>query len=99
MPNKYLEIITSNQFDKEINAYLKSNDLVTFEHIWELVMDIIVNGELNGIGHPHSINSLIPGHFSRHINLTDRLVYKIKNNKLYLVSCKGHYETRIFTFD
>ena len=55
-----------------------------------LIKDIERNGALNGEGHPEALKHRKA--CSRRITHEHRLTYTIENGKLYLLSCKGHYE-------
>ena len=63
----------------------------TAEKISELLKDIERNGVAEGKGKPERLR-YIDG-WSRRIDNTNRLVYKIDDNgNLQIISCKGHYE-------
>lgn len=50
-----------------------------------------------GTGNPEQLKHELSGHWSRRINIKDRLVYKILEigvlgeEMVYIASCKGHY--------
>lgn len=46
---------------------------------------------LDGIGDPELLKDNMQGYISRTINHRDRLVYRIRNGILEIVSCYGHY--------
>ena len=58
--------------------------------IFELINDIERNGAAKGKGHPERLKHN-PA-WSRRIDQTNRLVYEVKGDALYIISCKGHYE-------
>ena len=68
-----------------------SQDRKTLKRIQALISDIHRNGLLDGIGEPEQLKYL-SGHYSRRIDLTHRLVYRVQDGTLYIVSCRGHYE-------
>ena len=45
-----------------------------------------------GIGKPEALKYSFTGLWSRRINLKDRLIYAIHNNKIVVYSLIGHYE-------
>ena len=47
---------------------------------------------MTGIGEPEALKGNLHGEYSRRINEKDRLVYHIEDKRLYIVSCKGHYD-------
>ena len=54
-----------------------------------LIQDIERNGT-KGLGKAEKLK-YCPG-YSRHIDEGNRLVFDIRDGKLYIASCKGHYE-------
>lgn len=56
----------------------------------KLIQDITRNGN-TGIGKPEALTNDLQGLWSRRINERDRLIYKIENNELYILSCRYHY--------
>ena len=81
-------------FDDAWNDYLywQSQDRKTIKRINQLVKDIERNGLSVGIGKPESLKENLSGYWSRRIDECNRLVYKIENDELQIISCKGHYE-------
>ena len=41
---------------------------------------------------PEALKGNLSGFYSRRINHEHRLVYAIKDDTIYIISCKGHYE-------
>ena len=62
----------------------------TLKQINELVKDIGRNGALNGIGKPEVLKN--ENAYSRRIDEKNRLVYRIVDGFIWIISCKGHYE-------
>ena len=58
--------------------------------IHTLIKDIQRNGLLEGIGKPERLKH--SPNYSRRIDKSNRLIYRVENGYLYIVSCKGHYE-------
>ena len=78
--------------DKDYQDWRKT-DKKTFSKINDLVDDIEDFGMLGGRGKPEQLKHFNEPTFSRHINKSDRLVYRPQNdNDLLIISCKGHYE-------
>lgn len=44
-----------------------------------------------GIGKPESLKGDLQGYWSRRITSEHRLVYKIQNDILWIISCRYHY--------
>lgn len=68
---------------------LKQNKQIKMIH--ELIKDIERNGVDKGRGQPEQLKYELTGYWSRRIDLTNRLVYKIDDNKLNIVQCGTHY--------
>ena len=62
-----------------------------FKKINELIKDIGRN-PFDGIGKPEALKGNLSGFYRRRINEEHRLVYAIKDDKIYIISCKGHYK-------
>jgi len=45
-----------------------------------------------GKGKPEALKSNYRGYFSRRINEEHRLIYKVIEEAIIIVSCKGHYD-------
>ena len=46
---------------------------------------------LLGMGKPEPLKNNLSGFWSRRIDDVNRLVYKIENEQILIVQCKGHY--------
>ena len=60
-------------------------DKKILKRINELIKDIERYGVLEGRGKPEKLK------YSRRIDEEHRLIYKVQNNIIIIVSCKGHY--------
>lgn len=69
----------------------ESTDKKIFKRIKELIKDITRN-LFEGIGKLEPLKHELSGYWSRRINDEHRLVYKISDNMLYILSCKEHYK-------
>ena len=76
----------------EIYLYWQSQDKKTLKRINELIKDIERNGALNGIGKPEMLRNNLAGHYSRRIDDVNRLVYRMENEAIIIIDCKGHYD-------
>ena len=72
--------------------YWQLQDKKTLKRINQLIQDIERNGCMEGIGNPEPLKGDLSGFWSRHIDDTNRFVYRINNDKLEILSCRGHYE-------
>jgi toxin YoeB len=69
----------------------QAKDKKTLRKINELIKDIDRNG-YEGIGKPESLKHNLTGYWSRRITDKDRLVYRIVDEAIYIIGCKGHYD-------
>ena len=57
----------------------------------ELLKDIERNGN-EGLGKPEPLKHGLSGYWSRRITEKDRLIYRVDDDAIYIIGCKGHYE-------
>ena len=69
--------------------YFQTQDKKTLKKINELIKDIERYGVLEGRGKPKKLK--YREEYSRRIDEEHRLIYKVQNNIIIIVSCKGHY--------
>jgi toxin YoeB len=74
--------------------YWQTQDKKTLKRINHLIKDIERNGVLSGIGEPEALKGNLQGEYSRSVNEKDRLVYHMEDGRLYIASCKGHYDDK-----
>lgn len=75
------------------NDYLEwqIRDKKTLKKINALIRDIVRNG-YSGIGKPEPLKDNLSGWWSRRINGTDRIVYKIEGETCIIAQVKNHYQ-------
>jgi len=66
------------------------DDKNIFNKITSLINDIM-RDPFQGIGKPEPLKYGLTGHWSRRITDEHRLVYKIENAQIIIISCKYHY--------
>ena len=64
-------------------------DRKTLSKIDRLIEDICRNGN-RGIGKPEPLTGKLAGFWSRRINDEDRLIYRIDQENVYILSCRFH---------
>lgn len=79
-------------FDTAWNDYLywQMQDKKTLKKINNLVKDI-ERDYFSGIGKPEPLKDDLSGFWSRRIDDSNRLIYRVKNNVIEILSCRGHY--------
>ncbi len=74
-------------------VYWETEDRKTLKRINTLIEDIARNGN-EGIGKPELLRNNLSGFWSRRINDKDRLIYKIEQDNIYILSCRYHYSDK-----
>ena len=59
--------------------------------VHDLIKDIERNGADKGRGQPEPLKYELTGYWSRRIDLANRLVYKVDDDKFYIVQFGTHY--------
>lgn len=70
--------------------YWQMQDRKTLKRINDLLKDVQRN-PYEGIGKPEPLRENLSGCWSRRIDETNRLVYRIQDGSLYILACRGHY--------
>ena len=73
--------------------YWQTQDKRTIKRINQLILDIDRNGN-SGIGKPEALSGDLAGFWSRRIDDTNRLVYRIRDGKIEIAQCRGHYDDK-----
>lgn len=84
-----IKIFADNVWEDYI--YWQTEDKKTLKKINNLIKDIERNGN-EGIGKPESLKGDLSGYWSRRINDKDRLIYKLDNEKIYILACRTRYQ-------
>ncbi len=62
------------------------------DKIMDLVADILDGNPFKGIGKPEPLKYIASDTRSRRIDLEHRLVYKVKDNRVYFLQARYHYQ-------
>ncbi len=62
-----------------------------YQRLISLITDTL-RDPFSGIGKPEPLKHELKGYWSRRINDEHRLVYKVTDDAISIVSCKHHYE-------
>jgi len=65
-------------------------DRKTALRIGDLVRDVLRN-PFEGIGKPEALKHQFKGYWSRRINHEHRLIYKVSDTSIIIISCYSHY--------
>lgn len=71
--------------------YWESQDRKTLKRINQLIRDV-ERDPFHGIGKPEPLKGDLSGFWSRRIDDSNRLVYRIRDEVIEILSCKGHYK-------
>lgn len=80
---------TESAFEEYL--YWQTNDKKTLKRINALLKDIC-RAPFDGIGKPEGLKGSLSGYWSRRIDETNRLVYRIEREVVEVYQCKGHYD-------
>ncbi len=69
----------------------QTKDKKVFKRIQRLIKETL-RDPFSGIGKPEPLKNNLKGYWSKRITDEHRLVYKIENNQLIIISCKYHYK-------
>ena len=69
----------------------QTQDKKTLKRINALIRDI-QRGNDSGIGKAEQLKGNLSGYSSKRINEFNRLVYKIEDDVVIIIQCKGHYD-------
>jgi toxin YoeB len=72
-------------------TYWQTQDKKTLKRINQIIEDISRNGN-DGIGKPEPLKGNLSGWWSRRIDETNRLVYRLNDGMVEILQCKGHYD-------
>ncbi len=70
--------------------YFSSKDKRIIEKIENIILELTTD-PFHGIGKPEPLRFNLSGCCSRRITLEHRLVYKVENNLITILSCRHHY--------
>jgi len=71
--------------------YWQTQDKKTLKRINTLLHDL-QRSPFEGIGEPEPLKGNLTGWWSRRIDGTNRIVYRVKNDEITIAQCKGHYD-------
>lgn len=73
-------------------TFWQTQDKKTLKRINALIKDIERTGPFTGIGKPEPLKGDLRGFWSRRIDDVNRLVYRIRDDVIEIITCKGHYD-------
>ena len=73
--------------------YWQTQDKRTLQRINQQLRDILRNG-YDGIGKPEPLKGDLSGLWSRRIDESNRIVYRVKEDVIEIVQCGSHYRDK-----
>ncbi|MEE8824756.1 toxin YoeB [Lentilactobacillus sunkii] len=73
--------------------YIQNHDRTKLKRTNQLIKDIIRNGN-QGIGKPEKLHANLSGWYSRRIDSTNRLVYKVSDDQVIIAQARTHYHKK-----
>jgi toxin YoeB len=75
---------------KDYNGWINADKKI-FKKIQRLIKES-TREPFSGIGKPEPLKNNLKGYWSKRITDEHRLVYKVEENNLIIISCKFHYD-------
>ncbi len=85
-----MEVVYKDQAIDDIKFWKKSGQKTIQDKIARLVEDIKLT-PYTGLGKPEALKYELSGFWSREIDKGNRLIYKLSNNQINIISLRGHY--------
>jgi len=86
-----MEIDITDRAKEDLAFWKKSGNVSVQNKITKLIESILVT-PYSGIGNPEPLKYELTGAWSRRISQEHRLIYEIEENKITILSLRGHYE-------
>ena len=85
-----MELEPTDTAKEDIKFFAKSGQINVIEKIEKLLISI-KETPFSGIGKPGPLKYEYSGKWSRRIDGTNRIIYGVEGNTVYIYSAKGHY--------
>lgn len=85
-----MEIELTSDANDDLSYWKKTGNQAILKRI-RLLTESILETPLSGIGKPEPLKHNLSGKWSRRIDKSNRYVYEVKENIVYVFSLKGHY--------
>jgi len=86
-----MEIRFIEESDKDLVYWQKIHNSTVLKRIAELLTSIEQN-PTQGIGNPEPLRHKLSGYWSRRIDKANRIVYKVDEDIIWVISLRGHYK-------
>lgn len=85
-----MQIIYTPKAKEHLSFWVKTGNKSILKKILHITKSIIEN-PYEGIGKPEPLKHELTGYWSRRINQEHRFVYEVDDDKVIILSLKGHY--------
>jgi toxin YoeB len=86
-----MEVTITAKAKEDLVFWRKSGNFSIQNKISKLIASTLAT-PYEGLGKPEPLKYELSGTWSRRINKEHRMVYEVENNKIVILSLKGHYE-------
>ena len=86
-----MEVVFTQKAIKDIDRWKRSGDTTKLKRIRTLI-EAIAESPFAGIGKPEALKFNYSGFWSRRIDREHRLIYKVEDSIIQIVSARNHYE-------
>ena len=85
-----MEISITNKAKEDLLFWKKSGNSAIQKKISKLI-DSVCKTPFEGLGKPEPLKYELTGTWSRRIDKENRMVYEVEENRVIILSLKGHY--------
>jgi toxin YoeB len=85
-----MEIELTSDANDDLSYWKKTGNQAILKRI-RLLTESILETPFSGIGKPEPLKHNLSGKWSRRIDKSNRYVYEVQENTVYVFSLKGHY--------
>ena len=87
-----MEIILYDQALEDLGFWKRSGQKIITKKITSLIEDI-QNNSYSGLGKPEELKHELSGWWSRRINKEHRLIYRVEEGQIHILSMRFHYSS------
>ena len=89
-----MQIELTVRAEADLNYWKKTGNKPVLQKI-KALLENIIESPYSGIGKPEQLKHNLSGMWSRRITGSDRIIYKVVEDTVYIFSLKGHYNQSI----
>jgi toxin YoeB len=85
-----MEIELTTRAQEDLEYWSRTGNVIVLKKIKSL-LESILETPFSGIGKPEQLKYELSGKWSRRITHSDRIIYQVIEDTVYVYSLKGHY--------